>query len=213
MSGQENICILGDSYKILNSGELKDRKFDSIVTGIPDMDEIKTLSRSKKRYVEWVIKILQLLFDKVSEKGYLIFLVTDRKKNGEWIQKSNLISSCAAESGFRCMWHKIMLYRDPGKIHLQRPTYGHILCFSLRGTPGKSFPDVIFADHRIYKNGTPIQPLEHICRFLQEKAIDHILDPFAGMGTIAMVCNKYHISSTNIEINRNVYKKLVKNIQ
>lgn len=198
--------------KILNSTEYKSQKFDCILTGVPDMDEIRTLSKSKKKYFEWMYKILTLLFDRISDEGYVIFLQTDRKKDGEWIQKSNLISSIAQELGFRCMWHKIMLYREHDTIHLQRPTYGHILCFSLRGTPGKSFPDVIFADKRLYKNGTPIQPIEYICDFLREKKINHILDPFAGMGTISMVCRENKISSTNIEINKRMYNKMLHNI-
>jgi hypothetical protein len=212
-SKEKNIFLLGDMQKILNNNEFQNKKFDCIITGVPDMDEIRALSKSKTKYYEWVNEILELLFDKVSDDGYIIFLQTDRKKNGEWIQKSNLISSLAYEYGFKCMWHKIMLYREPEKIHLQRPTYGHILCFSINGTPGKSFPDVIFADERLYKNGTPIQPLEYICKFLKNKKIKHILDPFAGMGTIAMICNKYKISSTNIEINKKVFSKMLKNLE
>jgi tRNA1(Val) A37 N6-methylase TrmN6 len=210
---ENNYYYLGDMHQILDSREFRDKKFECILTGLPDMEEIRNLSESKNRYLGWIKQVLVLLFSRIEDDGYVIFLQTDRKKDGEWIQKSNYISSIAQELGFKCMWDKIMLYREEGKIHLQRPSYGHILCFSKRGTPGTAFADVIDGFKRLYKNGTPIKPLVYICKyFLKPKGINHILDPFAGMGTVSLVCKRFNISSTNIEIDKNRYDEMIKRL-
>lgn len=194
-----NIDLWGHDMRKVLSKEKK--KYECIIVGFPDIDEFPPSKKmTMPKYIKWVNDVLDLLFKKVKDDGYIIFMQTDRKINQSWFHKPQLIYDMANTYEFRTMWHKIMLYREPESIHLQRPTYGNMICFSKDGTPGSAFPDVIYAKTRLYKNGTPIEPLEYVCDFLKKKKIEHILDPFAGKGTIRDICNKNGISVTSVEI-------------
>lgn len=194
-----NIDLWGNDMRKVLKKEKK--KYECIIVGFPDMDEFPSSKKmTVNKYINWVNDVLELLFTKVTDDGYIIFMQTDRKINQSWFHKPKIVYEVAENYGFNTMWHKIMLYREPESIHLQRPTYGNMICFSKEGTPGKAFADVIYAKTRLYKNGTPIEPLEYLCKFLKNKKIRHVLDPFAGKGTIRNVCNENGISATSIEI-------------
>lgn len=199
--------VHGDSIKMLKTDKhlefMDGDKISCIVTGIPDADEI---SLEEKNYIVWLEKVVRLLFEKTKEDGYVIFMQTDRKVNKRWMDKSYHIQKVAYEKKWNLMWHKIMLYREPERSHLQRPTYGHILCFSKVGMPGKCFPDVIYGKERLYKNGTPIRPLFYVMNFLNEQNVTSIFDPFAGHFTIGRVASLFDISSVNVELYKNLFR-------
>lgn len=105
----------------------------NIVTGIPDLDEVPL---NLSQYIVFFKKAVRLCFTRTERDGYCIFMNTDRKHQGQWIDKSYLISQVASElPDLKLKWHKIVLLRGVGKAHLQRPTYQHFLCFSYKGRP------------------------------------------------------------------------------
>jgi len=206
------------SVKILHTDSIeylerkKDQSLPTIITGIPDMDEV---NMNDIQYIDWFQKVCDIIFRKVKKNEYTIFIQTDRKVNGRWIDKSYYLNNVAHKNHMKLLWHKIILYRPVNSIHLQRPTYGHMLCFchsSSTNGPGKQFPDVIEGSKKLYKNGTSIQPLHYIMKFLVEKGIQVIIDPFAGYGTISVIAKKYHISSLAIDIDAECVEKIKENV-
>jgi len=192
-----------DSIKYLHDKE--NYSLPTIITGIPDMDEV---NMEEEEYIKWFENVCDMIYKKVKKDEYCIFIQTDRKVNGKWIDKSFYLHKVAKENRIHLLWHKIVLYRPVNSIHLQRPTYGHMLCFSYLNGPGKQFPDVIEGSKKLYKNGTSIEPLEYVMNFCNEKGVKVIIDPFAGYGTISYMAKKYNISSLAIDIDKECVEKI-----
>ena len=197
MASYKIICA--DSISYLN--DRQDNVIDNFITGLPDMNEV---SMDIDAYIKFFRETAYLIFKKLSRTGYAIFIQTDRKINGEWFDKSYHLTDMAYKAGCKLRWHKIILQREVGKIHLQRPTYSHVLCYSYTSKPGKAFEDVIPIGSKIYDNATPLN--------VAEKSVDFILgnkfpgkivvDPFVGRGTVGIVCMKKGIQFLGIDIDK-----------
>ena len=182
---------------------------DNIVTGIPDAFELK--ENETEEYTDFFKTAAQLIFTRVAEDGYAIFIQTDRKKNKTWISKSTILITTANALGFKLVWHKIILNRDLGATDLFRPTYAHMLCFSKTGTSGAATPDVLAVSTRIYANATPIDAVIHAVDFIKKysKKQNEIVDPFMGRGTVAVVANKYGFDVRGVDNNAEQVKKAI----
>lgn len=178
--------ICSDALKWLKSQ--KDGSLDNIVTGIPDMDEVK---KSPEKYQEFFYQATELIFQKLHPKSYAIFMVTDRKFQKKWIDKSFLIQLIAMRMGIPLRWHKIVLLRPVGSTHIQRPTYQHYLCFSLESGPGEATPDVMMCGHKSYSNASCPEATAHAIHFLSLYSKNkRIIDPFVGRGTTLIEAKK-----------------------
>lgn len=189
--------------------EQLDASLPSIVTGIPDMDEVNMTDVDS--YCAFVQEIAWLCFQKVLPNGYVIFIQTDRKVGGKWLDKAFLIQNVT--SAPKLLFHKIIV-RSFG-TQIQRPAFSHILCFShSNGTGGGrfSFPDVIQKGQVLWNNGTSIEALEHIMQFLKGRGIESILDPFCGHGTIAIVAKRYGIECQCIDIDPSMIQRTQENL-
>lgn len=197
--------LVMDSLKWL--AKQKDQSLSNVVTGIPDMDELSKIASTPK-YEKFFTKVANLIFEKTNDHGYCIFIQTDRKFGKEWIDKSYLITDAAYKNGYRLLWHKIILDRPVGATNLFRPTYSHILCYSVKGKVGEATPDVLDKGKKLYKNGTDVNAatlaIKFIKRYYRKKnESDYkIIDPFVGRGTISCVAKKYGLSSLGIDIDK-----------
>lgn len=183
--------IVADSLEWLD----KQSSIQTIVTSIPDLDET---SFNKDNYINFFKNAVKLLFEKVKPREYIVLMQTDRKINGEWIDKSYLVNDVASDCKIKLLWHKIIKNRDG--TFIQRPTYTHLLAYSKYGTPGKAFPDVLSSGQHLYNNGSSPNATCYVMRFLQDKGIYEILDPFCGMGTIPFIASLFKINSIGIDI-------------
>lgn len=194
--------ICTDAFKWL--AQQPNKSIETFVTGIPDLDEIQqlqTLSKqtiTKSAYIAFYEKAVAQLLTKVAEDGYVILMQTDRKWDGEWIDKSYLANRTAERMGARLMWHKIIHNREG--TYIQRPTYSHLLCFSFLGTPGVPFPDVIPVGKHIYKNATSTNATCWVMDFLKKKGIQTIVDPFVGRGTIPYIASLFDMEAIGVDI-------------
>ena len=184
----------------------------NFVTGICDMNEIKT--NSIDEYLKFFESVVNLIFDKVDPNGYAIFIQTDRKHNKTWVDKSFIISKIAYSKGFKMVWHKIVLHRDVNKTNLFRPTYAHMLCYTVNGKPGSATPDVIPVSKTIYCNATPIRAVEIACEFIKQYSPGlFIADPFVGRGTTVNVAQQMGIDSVGIDIDPKQIAIIKKNLK
>lgn len=206
MSGDYKL-IIADSIKYL--GGLRDHTIPCVVTGLPDIEELKL--KSVDQYLQWFQSAAKLIFQKTSIDGYVFFIQTDRKIEGAWIDKSYYLTKVADNNGWRLMWHKLCLNRPVGSANLHRPTYSHILCYSINGRPGNGLPDVVEAEKtdRIYENSTPLVALDLVMKFLDEKrnklpkSFDYqIVDPFVGRGSVIYMSLEYGFRSLGIDIDK-----------
>ncbi len=191
--------ICDDAFKWLN--RQKDNSLNTIVTGIPDLDELENLNdkeMSAEEYREFFKKAVELVMKKVKTNEYVILMQTDRKMKGQWIDKSYLANSIADKLGYKLLWHKIIQNREG--VYIQRPTYSHLLAFSKEAGPGEAFEDVISCGQHLYKNGSSPNATCHIMNFLNKKGINNIIDPFSGRGTIPYIASLFNVNSIGIDI-------------
>ncbi len=179
----------------------KNRSMGNFLTGICDMDEMGNVSI--KNYLSFLNKVVSLIFQKLDDDGYAIFIQTDRKYNRSWIDKSYLISKIADDYGLKMIWHKIVLHRAVNSTDTYRPTYAHMLCYSKNGTTGSATPDVIDVSKKLYKNGTPIlaayKAVEFISTYSKHRLI---VDPFVGRGMITAMAKMMGLDSIGIDIDK-----------
>jgi len=192
---KEIICA--DAVKWLESKP--DQSIPNIITGICDQDEVQM---DMKKYIHFFEKVATLIFCKLDPRGYAILIQTDRKYQKQWIDKSAILTPIAQKLGLKLVWHKIVLHRDVGGTDLHRPTYAHMLCYTVEGTSGAATPDVIPVSKRIYKNGTPIEAatvaVEFVARYTKSSHL--VVDPFVGRGTIPFVATAQGLDAIGIDI-------------
>lgn len=195
---------MSSNFKIINSDALKwlarqkDNSLPNIVTGIPDLDEV---NMSTSNYITFFKKSINLIFKKLHPKSYAIFMMTDRKINKQWIDKSFFVQEAAHSHSIPLRWHKIILLRPVDSTHIQRPTYQHYLCFSKESGPGEATPDVMFCGKKAYKNASCPLATAHAINFL--KLYSHsniIIDPFVGRGTTLLEAKKRGFHGIGIDI-------------
>ena len=181
----------------------------NFITGLPDMNELGA-NISYDDYIDFFNKASRLIFQKVKKDGYCIFIQTDRKYQGQLIDKSYLLTSMAIQCGFKLVWHKIVCQRDIGKTDLFRPTYSHFLCYTIKGTPGKAFMDVLPVGDKLYENGTPYNAALSAAEFItiqhkKQKNAENdlpydVVDPFVGQGTVGRVVLEVGLSFLGIDL-------------
>jgi len=176
----------------------KQTSLDSIVTSIPEMDEVKM---TFKDYVPFFRNAARLCLEAVKDKGYCIFLQTDRKYKG-WVDKSYLISDEAQKLGIRMIWHKIALRTEVGKADIFRPTYSHMLCYSKKGAIGIPVTDVVQRGEVTYANGFGIDAVKLVIQFLKKHKIKTVTDPFVGSGTVVAVANALGLNGIGVDIDK-----------
>ncbi len=196
-----------DSIKWLK--QQQNHSIPNFITGIPDLNELGE-NFSQTDYLKLFSEIAQLIFKKVKKNGYAIFIQTDRKIDGKLIDKSYLLTNEAYKLGFKLVWHKIVCQRDVGKKDLFRPTYSHFLCYTINGSPGMAFEDVLPVGGKLYENATPYNAAISAAEFLskQIKKQKHdpsdlkfdVVDPFLGQGTIGAAVLQKGLSFLGIDI-------------
>jgi hypothetical protein len=206
------MSIKRPSFKIICQDSLKwlkeqpDNSIPNFVTGIPDLNEFGD-NFDQGRYITLLNEIAKLILKKVKKDGYAIFIQTDRKINGQLIDKSYLLTHCAYECGFKLVWHKIVCQRDVGKKDLFRPTYSHFLCYTVHGSPGAAFEDVLPVGGKLYENATPynaaLSAADFLSKQIKKQKNEHpydVVDPFIGQGTIGIAALQKGLSFLGIDI-------------
>ena len=208
--------LCDDSIKWLQ--KQKDKSLCNVATGVPDMNEVNL---PLQKYLLFFRNVVKLIFQKTDPDGYCIFVQTDRKVDKTLIDKSYLITDEAYKCGFKCIFHKIIMTRPADSTDLFRPTYSHILGYTISGKTGRQSPDVISYTQKskLYENGTPLKACGFIASFLKSTYIKQklkhkskinkscktctydVVDPFCGRATIGIYCLKENISYLGIDIN------------
>lgn len=191
-----------DASKYLNG--LEDL-LPSVFTSIPDPEEI---GGSILEYEDFFKTIAAKIMVKTDPDGYAIFYQTDRKFEGGIISKAHLLMQVAKDYGLKLIYHKICFTVEPGKKHLFRPGYTHLLCFSQNGTCGNVSPDVFHAGKKIYSNATGFNACQEVFSFLKKKDIHLVYDLFCGRGSIAYIGKRYFdIEVISVDIDPDQCKK------
>jgi hypothetical protein len=192
--GKEVEIICTDANKYLP--KLKNVK--AIITSLPDMDEI---GLPKRDWIEWIQDTSLNLIQCLDDKGVIFFYQTNRKHNGQVIDKMNLISKVFYENDYKLVCSKIVLKQEPNTINLFRPTFTNLFAFSKKLTSGKATPDVIHAGKMLYKNAMGFEACKLAIDYIKTKvATETILDPFCGMGSVLKISKDNGFNAIGIDI-------------
>jgi hypothetical protein len=98
--------ICDDALKWLS----KQSMVSNVVTGICDLDEMPGAKdpEAMNRYLDFFEKVVDLIFQKLRNGCYAIFVQTDRKYQRSWIDNSSIITKIAQK-------HNIHSRRHPGE--------------------------------------------------------------------------------------------------
>jgi hypothetical protein len=181
---------------------LLDKEFDdsaAIVTSLPDESELVSLLKREVKgaghsdsYETFLRKATSSILKTIAPTSYALFMQTDRKKDGHCIDKAYIVTDEARKKGFKTIFHKIILTREPGKVNMFRPSFTHLLCFSQKGSAGKATPDVIYSGKALYKNGMGVDAVRFALDFLNSKGISKVVDPFCGQGTVLFIAKTFY---------------------
>lgn len=155
----------------------------AIVTSLPEVSELPHVPFEE--YGSWLAQAARLCFGSLSEDCPIVFLQTDRKHDGRWLDKSFALSAVAEECGYWMLWHKIELRGKPGTMDWRRPGFRHVLAYGRGKTrPGDATPDIIPPSQPLYADGVGKLAAEEAVRLcLLTNNAPRILDPFCGQGT------------------------------
>ncbi len=170
----------------------------SIVTSLPDYAE--GLWTDTDDWQQWWRRAIAMTLLASPPDVPAVFYQTDRRSNGRWRSKSAMIHAAADNLGVPCLFHKIVLRRDPGKVDLHRPGYAHLMAFGA-GPPGVTWPDVLAGGTCVDRDGIPISTAADIVTWAARYGDGGILDPFCGRGTIPAVADVLGITpSVGVDI-------------
>ena len=173
-----------------------------IITSLPEMSELGMDSR--EQYEAWFLEAAKQVCYVVGPDGYAIFYQTDRRLNGQIVDKAGLLFLAALHYDMRTVWHKIAEHRDAGKVDLYRPGYSHLICFSKNGSAGKAYPDIFPPERSTWANGMPATVTYYACAFAANKGARYIVDPFCGKGTVLAVANDLKLDAYGIDIDESM---------
>jgi hypothetical protein len=174
----------------------KARGVGAVVTSLPDAEEI---GRPVDEWAAWFQQAAAACMKAADETAPAIFYQTDRKADGRVYSKAGLLLAAANESGIRLLWHKIVLRRAVGAIDIHRPTFTHLMAFSVRARPGTASADVIERGKMIYPNAMGLAVAGFACRFAAGCS-QSMVDPFCGRGTVPAVASAIGMDATGIDI-------------
>jgi hypothetical protein len=190
--------ICADSFEWLPAN----RDVGAIITSLPDASEIGMTDLDD--YSKWVRRAATECFLSASESCPVIFVQTDRRKDGRQFSKANLLMNIAADLGWFLVWHKIELSQEVGKSNLYRPAFRNMLCFGQgKVTAGQATPDVIPVSKRLYDMAFGFAAARVAVEFCKRYS-KHICDPFCGHGTVLHVAEETGTDSVGVDIDPKV---------
>ena len=176
----------------------------SFITSMPDLSETPKLSVAE--WKDWFILAASRIVTCSPPDGVSIFYQTDVKKNGSWIDKSQLCQKGAESAGGKLLWHKIVCRHPAGTVTYGRPAYSHMLCFSrgLKISFEHASPDVLpSAGASLWTRGMGLEACKLACHYvLRDTPTRTVIDPFCGRGTVLAVANALGLDAIGVELNR-----------
>lgn len=170
-----------------------------VFTSLPDMAELPgaTLIDWARVFVGGIHMILDGIVD---PEGVAIFYQTDRRYRGGTIDKGSTVCDAAIRMGARVVWHKVAIHTLGTSLY--RPAFSHLIAVSRKATAGRPTPDVWPAGPKAYPDAIDAASLRHGLNYLASRGATHIVDPFAGRGSIAVAARARGMSSVSIDIDR-----------
>ncbi len=170
---------------------------ECIVTSLPEMAEGGW--KRVEDYRAFFMEAAERCLSAVADTGYVVFLQTDRKRDG-WIDKSYWLNAAGEAAGMRLLWHKVALRVEVGKTDLYRPGWSHMLCFSRAGRIGVPFADVVERGEMTYADAFGQTAVQAVLEWLWRQGVRKVVDPFVGSGTVVAMANALGMDAVGVDM-------------
>ena len=178
----------------------------SFLTSLPDVSET---GMALSRWREWFVDAASRVCACLDDQGLAIFVQTDLRRDGAWIDKAALVAAGAARVDAQLLCKKIVCRRPPGSRSSAGASFSSLLVYGRGRALDPALPDVI--PDVIAEPGPPTwvrglgrDACAHAVRFLQRYAPTSttVVDPFCGEGMTLAVANALGMNAVGVERNR-----------
>jgi hypothetical protein len=175
------------------------------ITSLPDVSEV---SLPLLAWRAWFAEAAGLVIAAVPDASAALFFQSDIKRDGEWIDKGQLVLRAAAVAGARVLFHKIVCRRPPGTLTGGRPGFTHLIAVSraMKCPDVLPIPDVIVdAGPQKWVRAMGVRAAAQAVRFARDQVgaslgrAPVVLDPFCGVGTVLAVANALGLDALGVE--------------
>lgn len=186
------VVLEGDAFDVIP----RLRPMQHVFTSLPDMAEIPGIdfpawARLFCRGVESIVTHLD-------PKGVAIFYQTDRRYRGVLVDKGSSVAEAAGRAGARVVWHKVAVHTYGTTLY--RPAFSHLIAVSRKATAGRPTPDAWPSGTKPYADAIDSASLRVGLDYLAGQGATHVVDPFAGRGSIACGALARGIGSLSVDI-------------
>lgn len=195
---------VGDALQWLTSH--RPRSSTSFVTSLPDVSEI---GAPVTRWRAWFVDAAACVCDALTPGSLAIFVQTDLRRQGRWIDKSALVAEGAAKVGAELLCRKVVCRRPPGTVSSSVATFSSLLVYGRGRLLDRALPDVIpdvitDAGPATWRRGLGRDACAAAVRLVLRyaPATTIIVDPFCGEGMTLAVANALGLAAVGVEVNR-----------
>ena len=184
----------------------------SFITSLPDVSGLGQQETpdggggALEAWQRWFVRAAVLTLAATPDEGVTIFYQTDIRREGLWVDKSQLCHQAAREHGAALLWHRIVCRKPAGQAYFGRPAYSHLLCYSraVRDRAAPPYPDVLESTGEMtWVQAMGVAACELACRYvLSHTATRTIVDPFCGWGSVLAVANQLGLDAIGVELSR-----------
>jgi hypothetical protein len=177
---------------------------DAVVTSLPDVSELPALGPGLQGWKHWFVEAAAQLMLWPAAGMPSLFFQSDIRHHGVWVDKAFLVQQAAERVGASLIFHKIVCRHSPGTLTQGRPSYSHLLAFTLGAplVPKKPSADVLpDAGEMAWSRAMGSHACEAACRFLlEETTARRVVDPFCGKGSVLSVANSLGLDALGVEL-------------
>jgi hypothetical protein len=188
----------GDAIAWLSDGGVP--AGSSVITSLPDVSEVPELELAE--WSRWFEDAALLVMRRTRDNGVAIFFQSDIKRDGQWIDKGQMIARAAERAEMAQLFHKIVCRKPKGTVTHGRASYSHLLGFArtIRPSLRHATADVLDAGFMPGPKSMGVNACVEACRFvLRETSTRTIVDPFCGLGTVLAVANALGLDAIGVD--------------
>ncbi|HYP90870.1 MAG TPA: hypothetical protein VEQ59_22035 [Polyangiaceae bacterium] len=178
---------------------------DAVITSLPDVSELPELGPGLDGWKRWFVDAAARVMRWPAPGMPSLFFQSDIRHHGRWVDKAFLVQQAAESVNASLIFHKIVCRHPPGTLTQGRPSYSHLLAFTLGGddlVPKKPSADVLpEAGEMAWSRAMGARACEAACRFLlDETSARRVVDPFCGKGSVLAVANTLGLHALGVEL-------------
>ena len=181
----------------------KDLEYDYVFFSPPEYSELELEPiRDDNKYFGWMEEV----YSKFNpQKNVVTIVISDRRYKRKTIPKHQYVTDIMKNLGYDLLNQKI--WEKSKAINIYRYNYAFVMSYGRKKFKSKNIKsfkyDTWYHPHQTYKGYSYNMPMEVVTKCIENytEEGDVVYDPFMGIGTTAIACNKLNRKYIGSEIN------------